>query len=113
MRRIVWGALVSVPGPKLVITPREIDLSRVDEVSANHWYCVRLANLGGGSSVLWSLEGVGEGITFNRTNGNLRAEQEIYFQVAAAAIPRGTFSREIRFSGASGGGDRLLIKGRR
>jgi hypothetical protein len=56
---------------------------------------------------------VGEGITFNRTNGNLRAEQEIYFQVAAAAIPRGTFSREIRFSGASGGGDRLLIKGRR
>ncbi len=107
------GALVCAPAPKLVVTPRVVDLAEVTSASTNQWHCVRLVNAGGGASELWNLSGAGEGIAFNLTNGNLRAEQEIYFQIDQAAAAPGVQSREIKITGQSGSSDSLTISFRR
>jgi len=104
------GAMISTPGPKLLVSPREINLGAVDATSTNQWHCVRLLNVGGGASELWTLSGAGDGITFNHTNGNLRAEQEIYFQANAEAFKPGNHRREIKVTGASGTTDTFSIQ---
>jgi hypothetical protein len=106
------GALASEPAPKLVVNPGVIDLGRLDSAKAGQWHCVRLVNLGGGASELWTLRGAGQGIAFNRTNGNLRVEQEIYFQVDPAAFHPGQNARQIKLIGSSSSGD-LEIRFRR
>ena len=90
------GALASVPAPKLEVTPAVLDVGKVSAATKEQWYCVRLVNAGGGASESWSLSGETEGITFNRTNGNLRVEQEIYFQLDPAAFNPGQNTRQIK-----------------
>lgn len=104
------GALLSEPAPKPVVSPRVIDLGEVGPDAANQWHTIRLVNAGGGASLPWKLSGDGEGIRFNLTAGNLRAEQEIYFQVAAESLPATAHSREIRIAGTGGTSDTVTIR---
>ncbi|MEI6074559.1 MAG: sugar-binding domain-containing protein [Verrucomicrobiota bacterium] len=107
------GALTSVPAPKLAISPRVIDLGEIAAAGTNQWHCVRLINTGGGASEPWTLSVSGEGVFFNHTNGNLRVEQEIYFQVDPAMLRSGSQSREVRVTGASSSTDTFYIKFKR
>jgi len=89
---------------------REEILRAIAPGATNQWHCVRLVNTGGGASEAWKLSGAGNGIKFNLTNGNLRAEQEIYFQIDPAAVSRGAQTRGINISGDSGASDTVVIK---
>ena len=92
---------------------REEILRAITAAATNQWHCVRLVNTGGGASEAWKLSGAGNGIKFNLTNGNLRAEQEIYFQIDPAAVSRGAQTRGINISGDSGASDTVVIKFKR
>jgi len=107
------GALLAAPAPKLVVGPRALDLGDITAAATNQWHCVRLVNTGGGASEAWKLSGAGNGIKFNLTNGNLRAEQEIYFQIDPAAVRPGAQTRGINISGDSGASDTVVIKFKR
>ena len=104
------GALVAAPAPQLVVSPRVQDLGAITAASTNQWHCIRLVNAGGGASVPWTLTGAGQGITFNLTNGNLRAEQEIYLQIDPAAFAAGEHAREIKIVGDGVAGDALRVR---
>ncbi len=104
------GALLSEPAPKLVVSPRVLDLGAVTPDAASQWHTIRLANVGGGASVPWKLSGDGEGLRFSLTAGNLRTEQEIYFQVAAGSPSAAAQSREIRIAGTGGTSDTVTLK---
>jgi hypothetical protein len=107
------GALVSVPAPKLEVNPAVIDLGELDDTTPSQWHGVRLVNTGGGASEPWNLSGAGRGIEFKLTNGNLRVEQEIYFQVDATTFEPGDHTRSIQVTGQNGGSVSMLIKFRR
>lgn len=103
------GALVTPPAPKLVVAPQVIELGRVTASQASQWHVVRLTNLGGGLSEKWSLSGADAAVHFNLTSGNLRGEQEIYFQINTDQSPAGDNRRDIKFTGASGTSDTVHI----
>jgi hypothetical protein len=107
------GALLAAPAPKLVVGPRALDLGDITAAATNQWHFVRLVNTGGGASEAWKLSGAGNGIKFNLTNGNLRAEQEIYFQIDPAAVRPGAHTREIKVAGDSGAFDVVVIRFKR
>ena len=71
---------------------------------------MRLVNAGGVANVPWTLTGAGQGITVNLTNGNLRAEQEIYLQIDPAAFAFGEHAREIKIAGDGVAGDALRLR---
>jgi hypothetical protein len=72
------GALGEIPAPVIAFEPAAINLGRSD--SAGQWHTVRLVNRGGGASVPWKIQQPA-GIQFKLTEGNLRGEQDLQFQI--------------------------------
>jgi hypothetical protein len=104
------GALVKPPGSKLTLLTRSIDLGEITTTNALQWHLVRLANYGGGFSEKWSLAGADPSLHFNLTSGNLRGEQEIYFQVKPEGISAGQHECKVRFTGEGGTSAELSIR---
>jgi hypothetical protein len=90
------------------VTPHVIELGRIKDSDTTQWHVVRLANLGGGPSLKWSLSGAGDVLHCNLTAGNLRGEQEIYFQIGDKS-PAGEHEQEIRFTAEDGTSDAVTI----
>lgn len=104
------GAIVSVPLPKLVVFPQSINLGEVDLDNLSQWHVIRLKNLGGGLSERWTLSGGTFPLHFNLKAGNLRGEQEIYFQISTNGLQNSDYHRTVRFIGESGTSDHLQIQ---
>ena len=68
----------------------------------SQWHVVRLKNPGGGPSEPWTLSGAEDAVHFNLNSGNLRGEQEIYFQISTNHLQAGVHRQTIRFAGAGG-----------
>ena len=107
------GAILSAPAAKLTVSPRKIDLGELPPAGAPQWHTVRLVNTGGGASELWKLTGTTDGVKFNLASGNLRTEQEIYFQIDPAAVKAGSHSVDVKITGDSGTSDTIQISFRR
>lgn len=103
------GAILTPPAPKLVISPRVVEIGPVTASQTPQWHVLRLTNLGGGRSEKWSLSGGTDVLRFNRTAGNLRGEQEIYFQINADKSPTGDNRQEIRLTGETGTSDVVRV----
>ena len=99
------GAIGTVPAPKLVVSPRVIEIGPIRASDSPQWHVLRLFNLGGGRSEKWSLDSTPEAFRFNLTSGNLRGEQEIYFQINAEELSPGEHRREIRITGENSTSD--------
>lgn len=102
------GAIRRPPAPKLVVSPHVVELGRVQASDTSQWHVLRLTNRGGGPSVKWSLAGAGDTLHFNLTAGNLRGEQEIYFQTTDKQ-PAGDHRQEVRITGEDGTSDAVTI----
>jgi hypothetical protein len=102
------GAIRKPPAPKLVVSPQVIELGHIKDSEASQWHTLRLVNLGGGPSVKWSLAGAGDALHFNLTAGNLRGEQEVYFQVKDKQAA-GDYRQDVSFTGEGGTADAVTI----
>jgi hypothetical protein len=80
------GALGVAPAPVITFDPPAIDLGKARDDTAKQWHTVRLVNRGGGAAVPWKIESP-EGIRFKLTEGNLRGEQDLQFQIDPAKTP--------------------------
>jgi hypothetical protein len=68
-------------------------------------------NRGGGASEKWTSAGTDENVVLNRNSGNLRGEEEIYFQVRTAGLKPGQkVSRTLVFTGEQGSSDSVEIR---
>ena len=77
------GALGQVPEPKLAISNPCVDLGGIS-ADTTQWKKIKLLNMGGGASVDWTVSGTDAEISMNRTSGNLRKEQEVYYRIHPA-----------------------------
>jgi hypothetical protein len=93
------GALISVPEPLLRVEPAVIQIGRMPEYAARQPHKIKLTNLGGGRSEKWTVSGTDETVTLNRTEGNLRGEEELYLTVRPEGIRslKGNTSRTLTF----------------
>lgn len=91
------GALVSPPDPFVVFRPAAIDLGKIRDDSAAQWHTVRLANTGGGASVPWKINAP-DGVKFRLTEGNLRSEQDLHFQIDPTKTKPGANDRKVVLS---------------
>jgi len=104
------GAILVAPPPELALAPEIVDLGTIGAADAQQWHTVRLTNPGGGQSELWKLTGPDDGVRFNLTAGNLRSEQEIYFQVKRDRLGPGDYRREFQVTSQSGHSAILTVK---
>lgn len=103
------GAVQHVPPPLLVVEPHTFRLDDANPADLAQWHVVRLKNPGGDRGELWTLAGARPPVHFNLTSGNLRGEQEIYFQIETNRLAAGEYHQSVRFTGAGGSTDQLGI----
>jgi hypothetical protein len=93
------GALISVPEPLLRVEPAVIQIGRMPQYAAYQPHKIKLMNLGGGRSEKWTVSGTDETVLLNRTEGNLRGEEELYltFRPEGILSLKGSMSRTLTF----------------
>lgn len=103
------GAMVEIPAPKIVVSPRVIELGQIKPSEDPQWHVLRLTNVGGKLSEKWTLSSSDDTLRFNLTSGNCRGEQEIYFHLKPDRLSKGKIQKEIRVTGESGTSDVVQI----
>jgi hypothetical protein len=101
------GALGEPPAPVIAYEPSAINLGRSD--SADQWHTVRLVNRGGGASVPWKIQQPA-GIRFKLSEGNLRGEQDLHFQIDPTKLETDAREWEVTVSPTTGNETKLRVR---
>lgn len=105
------GAIGSTPAPRIDVVQDMIDLGNISSTKTTLWKKIKLVNRGGGLSEKWKVFGVDDTIVLVRTEGNLRGEEEIYFQIYPQRLVSGeAYSRTLTFTGEHGSQDSVTIR---
>lgn len=97
------GALESVPVPILTTRHPDIDLGELGINASSQWHKITLINAGGGLSEKWCASGGGDTVRLNRTWGNLRGEDEVYFRIRSLGLAPGSKHDETLTFSSKGG----------
>ena len=81
------AAIGSIPPAKIYVSPT-VDVGTKNLGNVNQLHAIKLINKGGSLSTTWTSMGQGGWLTLNKTLGNLRGEQEIYFTINTAGLVR-------------------------
>jgi len=105
------GAFGKVPDPKLALSTDVIDLGALPVDSLTQLKKIKLINKGGRRSEKWTLKGTDDVIQVTRASGNLRGEEELYFQVNTEGLTPGrSFEKSLVFTGETGSAVTLRIR---
>ena len=104
------GALGRIPEPRLALSGDKADLGAITP-DTTQWKKIKLLNVGGGASEKWTVSGVDEVLSMNRTAGNLRREQEVYYRIHPAGLEPGEhYEKTLMFSGENGSSVKYRIR---
>ncbi len=104
------GVINSIPEPLLTIEAEEIDLGGLAAGLLTQLKKIKLINKGGGLSEKWTASGTDNVISLNRSSGNLRGEEEIYYRINTTGLAPGrNYIKKLFFTGEHGSTDSILI----
>lgn len=96
------GYINGPPAAKLHISNSVIDLGPLRS-QTGLLHKIKLINIGGGASEIWTATGYAPWLTLNWTSGNLRGEQEIFYTVNTAGMhAESKYSTTVTFTGSHG-----------
>lgn len=105
------GVINSIPPARIYIAKDVIDIGIVTSENSAFKHKIKLINKGGGLTENWTCTGQVGWLNLEKTSGNLRGEQEVFFTINPVGLAANTiFTKVLTFTGSSGSFDSVTIR---